>query len=74
MWTLDSILGYFQIAVKSQVIAKTAYITSLSFKWMKFDLTGAPSTFQKDLIITLKYLLGVRPLVCLENYDNGISF
>ncbi|KFM73878.1 Retrovirus-related Pol polyprotein from transposon 297, partial [Stegodyphus mimosarum] len=70
MTTLDLTSGYFQIAVKPEDVAKTAFITKsgeYAFLRMPFGLSGAPATFQKVMDIVLRPVLGKSTVIYL--YD-----
>ncbi|GFY29458.1 retrovirus-related Pol polyprotein from transposon 297 [Trichonephila clavipes] len=61
MSTLDLISGYFQLAIHSKDIEKTAFITrngTFAFLRMPFGLSGAAPNFQKAIDIILKPVLG----------------
>jgi transposase InsO family protein len=72
--TLDMTSGYYQVPVKEQDRAKTAFVTKhglFEFKTMPFGLTNAPATFQRIMELALR---GLQWTTCLIYLDDVIIF
>ncbi|GFW04704.1 retrovirus-related Pol polyprotein from transposon opus [Trichonephila clavipes] len=61
MQSLDLRSGYFQMAVNSSDIVKTAFVTkngTYSFRRIPFGLSGAAPNFQRAIDVILKPMIG----------------
>ncbi|GFX47340.1 retrovirus-related Pol polyprotein from transposon 297 [Trichonephila clavipes] len=70
MSTLDLKSGYFQLAISSKDIEKTAFITrngTSAFLRMAFGLSGAAPNFQKAIDMILKLVLGCCERVYMDD-------
>ncbi|GFV99227.1 retrovirus-related Pol polyprotein from transposon 297 [Trichonephila clavipes] len=70
MSTLDLRSGYFQLAISSKDIEKTAFITrngTFAFLRMPFGLSGAAPNFQRAIDIILKPVIGRFVLVYMDD-------
>ncbi|GFW24735.1 retrovirus-related Pol polyprotein from transposon 297 [Trichonephila clavipes] len=68
--SLDLLSGYFQLAVKTRDVVKTAFVTKtdiFAFTRMSFGLSDAAPNFQKAIDIILKPVLGRFVSVYMDN-------
>ena len=71
---MDLQMGYWQIGVRPEDRAKTAFITAdglFQFKVMPFGLVNAPSTFQRMMDVMLA---GLKWNACLVYLDDVVVF
>jgi hypothetical protein len=67
--TIDCASGFFQVPVKVEDQAKTAFSTSegyFQYKRKPFGLKGAPATFQRLMTTVLSGIQGIKCLVYLD--------
>ncbi|GFT22833.1 retrovirus-related Pol polyprotein from transposon 297 [Trichonephila clavipes] len=77
MSTLDLKSGYFQLAISSKDIEKTAFITrngTFAFLRMPLGLSGAAPNFQKAIDIILKPVIGRFVSVYMDDVITSPSF
>jgi len=68
--TIDCVSGFYQVPVRTEDQAKTAFSTReghFHYKKMPFGLKGAPATFQRLMTAVLSGIQGIKCLVYLDD-------